>query len=349
MCLVVLSTALPDYPFILLSNRDEFLHRPTVRASFWPAPSAHVLGGRDLQHPTHGTWLGLTTQGRIAILTNFREEDAALISGNARSRGEIAKEYLESARDSREDPGEWARDLVGEDGTGLKGVGGFSLIFGRLGGASRDKMKLGVLSNRTEKVGDVVWLFGNNNGNHDDAKEDAAAANPSTVAQSCVAQSNSHHGDRGWPKVVLAERLLPQLIEQHVAASETEAQLIDRCFELLSTDTLPRFRPGEHDWQTYTRELRHSIFVPALNPDGRRAEGDEPVSSPGASADAESRAGERAEQGAYGTQKQTVILVDGAGHATFIERTLYDGEGRRVLDKRDADRRYDFPIEGWEA
>ena len=65
--------------------------------------------------------------------------------------------------------------------------------------------------------------------------------------------------------------------------------------------------------------------------------------------DAESRPGAPAGESAYGTQKQTVVLVDRMGRATFIERTLYDGEGRRVLDKRDADCRYDFQIEDWES
>ena len=114
-------------------------------------------------------------------------------------------------------------------------------MFGRLGGPNRERMRLGVVSNRTEKVGDVLWLFQNG------AEGDNTTA--STVAQSCVAQSNSHARDRSWPKVTLAERLLTSLIDKHVAGSETEAQLIDRCFELLSTDTLPMFLPGEHDWQ----------------------------------------------------------------------------------------------------
>ena len=53
-----------------------------------------------------------------------------------------------------------------------------------------------------------------------------------------------------------------------------------------------------------------------------------------------------ATSGIYGTQKQTVILVDREGKVTFVERTLYDHEGKPVKGGKE-DRRFDFQIEGW--
>ncbi|KAK4910261.1 hypothetical protein LTR28_000064, partial [Elasticomyces elasticus] len=134
----------PKYPLILLSNRDvsstltnylssltnlaqEFLDRPTAPAAFWDAPNSHVLGGRDLQRPVQGTWLGITKQGRIAVLTNFREEDQGNISAE-KSRGGIPNALLTLPPDSDETIEQFARRLIEE---GVADVGGFSLAFGR--------------------------------------------------------------------------------------------------------------------------------------------------------------------------------------------------------------------------
>jgi len=56
MCIVIVTTEHPSYRLILLNNRDEFLHRPTARATWWEPPNAHVLGGRDMHRSEHGTW-----------------------------------------------------------------------------------------------------------------------------------------------------------------------------------------------------------------------------------------------------------------------------------------------------
>jgi uncharacterized protein with NRDE domain len=97
MCLLFFCrNADPQYPLILLANRDEFYERPTRAAGFWDeAPS--VLAGRDLRRG--GTWLGITRSGRWAALTNYREPSEAAFN---RSRGDIVRDYLtgeQSARD----------------------------------------------------------------------------------------------------------------------------------------------------------------------------------------------------------------------------------------------------------
>jgi hypothetical protein len=66
-------TSHPHSPLILLSNRDEYLNRPTARADFWPAPNDDVLGPRDLAREQHGSWIGITRTGRLAVLLNYRE------------------------------------------------------------------------------------------------------------------------------------------------------------------------------------------------------------------------------------------------------------------------------------
>ncbi len=49
MCILFLALDQhPDYPLILCANRDEFHHRPTAPAHFWP-PQQQLLAGKDLQ------------------------------------------------------------------------------------------------------------------------------------------------------------------------------------------------------------------------------------------------------------------------------------------------------------
>ncbi len=76
-------------PLLLLANRDEFYARPTAAAEWWASPSG-IWAGRDLQ--AGGTWLGVTSSGRFAALTNFR--NGVPQRTNAASRGELVTGFL---------------------------------------------------------------------------------------------------------------------------------------------------------------------------------------------------------------------------------------------------------------
>jgi len=90
MCLILFFyDTHPDYRLILAANRDEFYDRPTSPLAFWEDAPA-VVAGRDLRG--NGTWLGITKNGRIAAITNFREP--ALFNPNAPSRGLLLSDYL---------------------------------------------------------------------------------------------------------------------------------------------------------------------------------------------------------------------------------------------------------------
>ena len=69
--LPVLSTA--ELDLVLAANRDEFFDRPATRMGWWmpPASETEVLSGRD--QSSGGTWLGLSSAGRLALLTNVRD------------------------------------------------------------------------------------------------------------------------------------------------------------------------------------------------------------------------------------------------------------------------------------
>ncbi|MEI6114026.1 MAG: NRDE family protein [Burkholderiales bacterium] len=90
MCLAIVALdALPDWPLVIVANRDEFHAREASEAAPWhDAPD--VVAGRDLQ--AGGTWLGVTRQGRAALLTNYREP--GLRNPLAPSRGRLVENYL---------------------------------------------------------------------------------------------------------------------------------------------------------------------------------------------------------------------------------------------------------------
>ena len=91
MCLLVLAwNSHPRYRLVLAANRDEFHERPTAPLAWWPDEPC-VLAGRDLRG--HGTWLGATREGRIAVVTNFRDLESPP-AADAPSRGDLVTRFL---------------------------------------------------------------------------------------------------------------------------------------------------------------------------------------------------------------------------------------------------------------
>ncbi len=90
MCLIVLAHKVhPRYPLIVAANRDEFLDRPTSPLHVW-ASAPHILAGRDER--AGGTWMGLSTTGRFAALTNYRDLRRPEVQGP--SRGALVQHLL---------------------------------------------------------------------------------------------------------------------------------------------------------------------------------------------------------------------------------------------------------------
>lgn len=96
MCLIAWSWQ-PGNPteLLLLSNRDEFYARAAQPLHWWDADGGtepQILAGRDLQGG--GTWLGLSRDGRLAALTNYRTGTPQ--RADAPSRGELVADFLAS-------------------------------------------------------------------------------------------------------------------------------------------------------------------------------------------------------------------------------------------------------------
>src|SRR5690554_7577093 len=73
MCLIAFAYKVsPEYPLILVANREEFYDRPTEKAHFWKGTEEHrILAGKDLK--AGGTWFGVSENGKWAAVTNHRD------------------------------------------------------------------------------------------------------------------------------------------------------------------------------------------------------------------------------------------------------------------------------------
>ncbi|RDA83049.1 hypothetical protein CP532_1462 [Ophiocordyceps camponoti-leonardi (nom. inval.)] len=319
MCIVLFTTAHPGYSLIVIDNRDEYILRPTSRPAWWKLPTTgeDVLSARDLQRSDKGTWFGISRTGVLAVLTNYREKvDANQL---AKSRGRIVTAWL-GASDEGGLKGRVRRLVEGDDG-GLVGVGGFSLVGGRL--RKRDG-GIAIVSNRARQTHDVPIIdlrqtdtWGLSNTVFDDPNE--------------------------WPKVKDGKRLLAEAVAEAAASNEDETALLDRLFGVLDTDTLPK-RDPQWSLEDYINRLRQTIFVPAIGDETHLAATRQAmargrsdwtaVEDLAAEQRPESRpVAETASAfatGMYGTQRQTVLLVDWDGNVTFVERALWDRNGHEI-------------------
>ena len=354
MCIVFLTTAHPSYALILLDNRDEFILRPTSRPAWWPHPSptstTHqqtALSSRDLQRAEKGTWLGITPHGTFAVLTNYRETDASdpehPVHG-VRSRGGMVTYWL--GTDPSETTAASVQRLV-RDG-GVKGVGGFSMLCGKLrrrkGEGEKNIEPVAIVSNRSEDASDVPWVC--------------------TARGEVCALSNTCYGgedEKTWPKITDGKRLLSDAVASAVRDNLDEEALTDRLFSVLDADTFPR--EEGLDFARSIDLLRNSVFIPPIGDDAHRRQMDEerskgPARWPGIDDEAAEVTGAERdekvenrmgfERGLYGTQRQTVVLVDWEGNVTFRERALFDGNGNEV-PRGEGDEVFRFKIEGWET
>ena len=106
----------PKYPLIICANRDEFHQRPTQAMHAWQ--EAKILAGKDLQ--AGGTWLGLSSTGKFAALTNFRK--LPLSEAPKKSRGDLVLQALADTK----------VDMTTELSQQASQYHGFNLIYGSL-------------------------------------------------------------------------------------------------------------------------------------------------------------------------------------------------------------------------
>ncbi|HXF46122.1 MAG TPA: NRDE family protein [Burkholderiaceae bacterium] len=118
MCLAVVAWySHPDYPLVVVANRDEFYARRARPASWW-GQSVSMLGGRDEE--AGGTWFGVNRRGRFALITNVRAPTER--NPHAPSRGALVVAALQA----NEPLGVWLRGAAER----ARAFNGFNLIAG---------------------------------------------------------------------------------------------------------------------------------------------------------------------------------------------------------------------------
>ncbi|GAA5926633.1 uncharacterized protein JCM15063_000327 [Sporobolomyces koalae] len=337
MC-IVFFTSTRTYSFVLASNRDEFLSRPTTRASWhsWSPPSidrpssrtsaARVLSGLDLE--AGGTWLGLSTAPerdddanqntrtlRIATLTNFAE---TIVPRNPPrpSRGNLVKAFLDY--EGRKSLQEYL-DTIDEE---KDEYAGYNLLVAELElpGPGRQPVPpvIGYSSNREPPT----------------TKSRIVASSGTEVRGLSNATLEADPGQDPWPKVTSGCRTLKETIQEIEARDGTEQELVDKLWDALSTPSRSQI--------TERGQLRNTILVRPLSmtPTAPLPATPPPIPPPSLSdspSDLPITVTEGKREGQegtrwYGTRTQTIILVErDTGRVVFREREAYKlQDGRPV-------------------
>lgn len=351
MCIALLTTSHPKYALIAIDNRDEYILRPTSHLHWWKtqasSPSStrpveiEILSSRDLQRAEHGTWMGITRGGNFAVLTNYREtntHDVAHPVHGKRSRGGIVTSWL--AADPAESTEAFTRRMV-ENGD-VKGVGGFSLICGKLRKAKAVQQlePLAILSNRHDHKDHVPWICGERG---------------SVYGLSNATYVRDEDDEPLWPKIEKGSDALAQTVADAVQSDFTEEELRDALFKILDKDDFP----SNHnmDLEEGIPLLKHSVFIPAFGGSEHQEEMQEARKSGRPELTEDGPAGEELiglpdttvtgfQTGLYGTQRQTVVLIDWEGNVSYTERALWDSNGNPI-PRGKSDEKFTFKIEGW--
>lgn len=318
MCILLSTTDHPDYPLIILSNRDEFFARPTQLATLRTLKNGtQLLAPLDLARPEHGTWIGVTSLGRVAVLVNYRE--MGLIVSEV-SRGILPLEYLESDFDNDD---EWYDNLehrltsrrVDGKPTTLSQIGGFSLVYGtiQVDPANGRVKPLNIMSNRGDR------------GKIHSYTECSTDLHEKVARMAHFGLSNSLYYNP-WKKVTLGVSLLENMVSKAVAEHYSLEQVVESCYEILSTNTYDPEVAKKDSLFSMEKlaELQNSIFIPPID-----------YGSTATMAGTEKSASPSPLGQTYGTRTQTLVIYHKSGTLHYVERDLQpDGHGSTKVDNR---------------
>ncbi|ORY23949.1 NRDE protein-domain-containing protein [Naematelia encephala] len=339
MCIVFYTISQAGYQLILASNRDEYLDRPALPAawhSFEPLNRPNidsnqvgndhwVLSGRDLASSQGGTWLGMTRDLRIAVITNIRQPVHAPLP-NPPSRGQLLKDFLApkppsssstppSTSSSLPSVHESSSSLpsVHESSSSLPSVHeylsthqssadkyeGFNLLLFKLSTTDQGKWiqpEIGYLSNRPETT--LVDIN--------------SPTTTTTITDTSIHGLSNSPLATPWPKVVEGEQRMKVALNEWTRSNQGENELLKRMLGILQ-----QTKPLESLADTTTCTCLQPLLV-GQDPDN-------PLKN-------------NTQGRWYGTRVSTVILVRDDGQVTFVERDISvlgpDGSAVKGTDER---------------
>ncbi|WWC60626.1 uncharacterized protein I303_103200 [Kwoniella dejecticola CBS 10117] len=350
MCIAFFTLSQPGYKLILASNRDEFLARPTEPAQWHDfasspdlsqgsdvsKPETWVLSGIDKGSANGGTWLGITKDLRVGILTNVRltpPTPPLKASPNPPSRGLLLKQFLSPPPGHAPDLQAYLESLYPSSGD----YEGFNLLLFSLKGPKAD---IGYLTNRpSPSLKDLNDLSGSSN-----LSKNAG----------CMGISNSPI-DEPWPKVQDGSRQMEDTLKAWQENVEDDKALIERLFGVLSHSK--EIKTAEDTkWSTtiplidLSPTLAQRVSTPSTS-GGKQKPNDEvkiKEENPSVSVDTVTTVKQSDDKPKwYGTRTSTIILVKDNGETTFVERDILrlDGKGDPISGDVSSQRWYEFKAE----
>ncbi len=123
MCLIAVAhDCSPVYRLVVLANRDEYLHRPTLPLQRWADP-VDVVAGVDTAAQQPGTWLAWHPAGRWAAVTNVREP-------HRRERGRLSRGQLPLLGVAGDSPQAVVEAVAAQNAVDPEAYGGMNLLCG---------------------------------------------------------------------------------------------------------------------------------------------------------------------------------------------------------------------------
>ena len=248
MCILLATTAHPQYELILISNRDEFFERKT-HVSCWHNDD-FILSPFDMakscelhEKKIFGTWIGINRDAKIATILNLKLESQLDLKQlvKPQSRGMIPFVFL-SEHDSDFNKWDTYEKFDGKYNY-LRKTGDFNFFYGD---PLNDEYRIIDSKGNTFKVlsGDPYLTVSN----------DMFATGGITVERA----SNNRIAE--WRKIKFGKILLQDLVEE--SKSLDEDMLIEKCFKLASTCSV---QPKENTKFNQNSTLpMETIFVPPL-------------------------------------------------------------------------------------
>ncbi|OWZ62714.1 hypothetical protein AYX15_05171 [Cryptococcus neoformans] len=243
MCVTFFTLSQPGYKLILAFNRDEFLDRPTLPAhwhdfnsspTLTPSPykpntltdlcprekkesddGGRVLSGLDRGKAEGGTWLGISKDLKVALLTNIaciRPAPGVQPLSPPPSRGKLLREFLSPSPFTSSQLE--TQSYISSHFPTAGDYEGFNLLLFSLSA----ERSIGYLTNRPSPscIDLTSSLCGGEHGQ-----------------MRCVGLSNSPL-DEKWPKVQQGEKNMEKSLREWEEKGEGEDGLVERMFGVLS-------------------------------------------------------------------------------------------------------------------